>query len=72
MKTHTYEVHDAGCERMHCHICEGGLAVCTVCKGAEGALTKECPGQPMTGQQQEDVYAGTLDFYGGAWQERAK
>ncbi len=66
---HQFERHDGGCEIMHCHICDGGLAVCTVCRGGEGSLPTECPGQPMTGQQQEDVYAGTLDYKesAGGW-----
>lgn len=52
---------------MHCHICDGGLFHCTTCGGAEGSLTTECPGFKMTGDQLDEVYAGRLDFRGGAW-----
>lgn len=66
MTTHTFEKHTA-CERDHCHICDGGLAFCTTCHGAEGSLPTECPGERMTERQQDDVHAARLDFIGGAW-----
>lgn len=50
-----------------CNICDGGLALCKVCGGAEGSLPKECPGSRMTSDQEDAVYAGTLDFVGGKW-----
>lgn len=43
-------------------ICRGGLAACKVCSGAEGSLTTDCPGQPMTKEQSDGVYAGLLDY----------
>ena len=43
------------------------LANCEVCFGAEGSLPTDCPGEPMTGEQQDAVYAGTLDFIDGEW-----
>jgi hypothetical protein len=46
---------------------DGGLAECRVCGGAEGSLPTECPGQEMDAQQNDDVYAGRLDFIGGYW-----
>jgi hypothetical protein len=39
-----------------------GLVECTVCNGAEGSIPTCCPGRPMTGDEQDAVYAGTLDF----------
>lgn len=45
-----------------CHLCHGGLAVCTVCGGMEGSLPSECPGASMPGDVQDAVYAGELDY----------
>lgn len=50
-----------------CTFCDGGLASCTTCKGGEGSLPTVCPGRPMTEREQEEVYAGELDFIGGMW-----
>lgn len=63
---HTYEKHEK-CERHHCPICDGGLASCTVCRGFEGSLPSECPGQPMNEATQDSVYNDALDFRGGQW-----
>lgn len=63
---HQYLKH-RDCELMHCHICDGGLAVCTVCKGAEGSLPTECPGLQMSAAQQEAVYQGHMDYQNGKW-----
>lgn len=65
MKAHTLYKCPDSCEG--CHICDGGLALCTVCKGAEGSLPTECPGYAMDGSTQEAVYAGDLDYQGGKW-----
>jgi hypothetical protein len=43
------------------------LASCRICKGGEGSLPRDCPGVAMTGEQQNEVYAGRLDFRHGAW-----
>ena len=51
----------------HCHYCDGGLAFCTVCKGAEASLTSTCPGAPLSEDQGRLVQAGKLDFRGGKW-----
>lgn len=51
-----------GCDDPACKICEGGLALCTVCGGAEGSMPSECPGTRMTDNQEVDVYSGILDF----------
>ena len=62
---HIYAMCDS-CDR-GCALCEGGLALCTVCGGLEGALTSECSGQRLTGEEGEAVYAGTLDYRQGVW-----
>lgn len=61
MPLHSLEEHK-NCERPHCPICDGALASCTVCGGAEGSLPTDCPGHRMTAQQMEAVYAAALDF----------
>lgn len=66
MTEHIYEVHE-NCQELHCHICDGGLAVCTVCGGAEGSLATECPGVRQTAQQSDQIYYGELDFKDGRW-----
>lgn len=38
---HKFVTHQ-NCEIQNCMICDGGLAVCEVCGGAENTLTKEC------------------------------
>ena len=51
-----------------CLYCDGGLCDCTVCGGAEGSLTSECPGVRMTEEQEYLVSKpGTLDFKNGKW-----
>jgi hypothetical protein len=62
---------DCRCDRDHgCPICDGGLALCTVCGGAEASLPHECPGYRMTADQEDAVQAGTLDFRNGDWEAR--
>lgn len=65
MPEHTYYKCPPGCERPHCRYCEGNLAYCTVCKGAEGSLPTDCPGAAMTEAEGEAVYAGHLDWQDG-------
>lgn len=70
---HKYETHAPGTcpsDGAHCNICDGGLAACTVCGGAEGTLTKHCPGAQITALQSERIYAGTLDYVGGKWVDK--
>ena len=50
-----------------CMFCDGGLAACSRCGGLEGGLPTECPGAFMSEEIQNAVYAGGLDFQGGAW-----
>lgn len=68
--THTLET-PATCpcsgDSGNCPICDGGLALCKVCGGAEASLPSECPGRRMSPEEQEGVQAGRLDFKGGQW-----
>lgn len=41
------------------HCC---LAVCSVCGGAEGTLTTDCPGVKVSGERHEEVYETNLDY----------
>lgn len=45
-----------------CHLCHGGLALCSRCGGAEGSLPTDCPGERMSEEQDKAVYAGELDW----------
>lgn len=64
---HTLETHVPECEVPHCNICDGGLAYCKVCGGAEASLPTECPGERMSSQTADDVMACRMDFKGGRW-----
>jgi len=56
------------CSDPECFGCEGGLAHCTVCGGAEGSLPTDCPGVRMSYVQQDLVYEGKIDFrVGRGW-----
>lgn len=48
-------------------VCRGGIAVCKVCFGTDGSLPTDCPGIPMTREQEEGVWMGPLDFRDGQW-----
>lgn len=50
-----------------CIYCNGGLAHCTICGGAEASLPTDCPGEKMSQQQQDNVQAGNADFKNGVW-----
>lgn len=65
---HVYFKHEGRCPDLgHCNYCDGGLALCVVCGGAEGELPTECPGGRMTREQRKDVYSGILDYKSGRW-----
>ena len=57
------------CDEVECMVCDGGLFVCTVCGGAEGALTTECCGRRMSGAEINDVFNGKKNFIFGRWME---
>ena len=69
---HKYYECDPPCVDTHCNICDGGLAFCTVCGGAEGSLTTECRGEKLEEIVLEQVYHHGLDFYGGKWHSKAE
>ena len=50
------------CQVTHCNICDGGLALCTVCNGAEASLTTECPGRKISDEEQDQIVKGNLDY----------
>lgn len=64
---HGFENHED--ERLDetCYICNGGLAVCEVCKAGECELPEECPGRAMTAEERELICQGDLEFYLGCW-----
>lgn len=66
---HVYYVCLGEHDRPTCMFCDGGLSACTRCKAFEGAWPDECPGERMTKEQSDAVYAGTLNFRAGAWRE---
>lgn len=55
------------CEDERCFTCNGGLALCTICGGAEATLPTHCPGNRMTTEQQEAVQNKQNDYVNGAW-----
>jgi len=48
----------------NCPICDGGLAVCSVCRLYEGALTTDCPRFKST-DKEDDIYDGKIDYREG-------
>lgn len=66
MTDHVYEEHKQ-CSRLHCPICDGGLAVCTICGCLEGSLASECPGFNCYASHGDRIYNGEVDFRGGEW-----
>jgi hypothetical protein len=65
-RRHEYEHHE-NCNNDNCFICDGGLAVCTVCGCAEGTLSTDCPGYPVPDEKQQLIYQKKLDFIDGYW-----
>lgn len=55
------------CSAERCNICNGGLALCTACGGAEGAMPTDCPGSPTPSPILDQVYRGEVDFVDGRW-----
>lgn len=69
MTKHIYVRHENCQLDRRCAICDGGLAVCEICKAAEGELTTDCPGSYVDPLTRNSVYQGRLDFVNGAWVE---
>ena len=59
------------CTEWNCPICDGGLALCVICGGAEGSLTTECCGRKLTKDEQKLIMNGALDFQDNRWIEKA-
>jgi hypothetical protein len=51
----------ARCERPYCAICEGGLFLCMLCGGLEGALLERCPRRPLTADEHEANYKRNME-----------
>lgn len=51
-RPHAYVRHEK-CMIDRCAICDGGLALCSVCGALEGALLDGCPGVQLTAEQHE-------------------
>jgi len=60
------------CGEDPCNICGGGLQFCTICHGAEGSLTTDCCGRPLTEEEERLIYEeGVLDYVAGEWVNKA-
>ena len=65
MRKHIFEKH-INCTDPHCNVCEGGLAICTVCGLVEGSLTTDCSGHLVL-DKVGSIYLGKLDYRDGKW-----
>jgi len=72
MTKHTKYKCKQPCEKYYCYFCQGGLFMCTVCHGAEGTLTTDCPEYYICEEIQELCYAGKLDYIDGMWRNLDK
>jgi len=66
---HIFEEH-TDCQVEGCLICDGGLAICTVCGLAEGSLTTDCCGYRCAAEMGDSVYNGKKDFVNGQWVDK--
>lgn len=55
MAEHVKVVH-TDCQQQDCMICDGGLFLCAVCGGFEGALLPECPGRELSVEEHQENY----------------
>jgi len=63
---HDLEKHK-NCNKEYCSICVGGLALCTVCGGAEMTLTTDCCERPLTEAECDLIINSELDFKNRIW-----
>lgn len=66
MPEHVWYEYDDGhsCNDMgECMLCS--LAVCKICYCAEGGLPTDCPGEIITGPEQDVIYKGFIDYKDG-------
>lgn len=57
------------CRNDVCKFCTGALTACTRCFGLTegGTMTTQCPGQPTTAEQSNDIEDGKIDYRDGKW-----
>lgn len=51
---------------------DDGLALCTVCGGAEASLPTHCPGRPMTQMESDSVQHLGYDYFNGEFVKKEK
>ncbi len=61
--THTMHA----CHEDECFICNGGLALCNVCGGAEASMPTDCPGRRLTADELDAIQDGTINFKDGSF-----
>ena len=66
---HLYITHK-DCMKLHCAICDGGLAVCGICNGAESSLTTDCCGRKITSLEENEISNSILDFKENSWKRK--
>lgn len=64
--SHVYLKHE-NCIEINCNICDGGLAICTVCECGEGELATECPGHKVHPDIRKLIYKGRIDYINGEY-----
>ena len=64
---HSFSNHRCTPADEFCPVCDGGLAICTVCGGTEGSLTTHCPGTKAPAGYLEEVYNKNMDYQDGQW-----
>ena len=67
MTKHIYEKHENCSQPGQCMICDGGLALCTVCGCLEGSLSTHCPGYDCYRECGDAIYKGEIDYLDGEW-----
>lgn len=63
-----HRLHRCETECEGCQVCEGGLALCDVCGGAEASLPTHCPGVRMDQVAESLVQSGYADYRCGVWE----
>jgi len=52
---------ECNCGCPYCGVCEGTLAYCTICKGGEMELDRDCPGPPVQDEDPDHDAPGPND-----------
>jgi len=50
-----------------CMYCDGGLAHCEICGGAEASLPIHCPGRKMSQAEEDAIQRRDITFINGFW-----